>query len=56
MVLLVVYDAHYRFILVDIGDIGRHRDGGVLTNSDFGQALKNGILSIPRDCSLPGTT
>ena len=34
----------FRFILVDIGDSGRHSDGGVLSNSDFGQALVNGSL------------
>ena len=42
VVLLAVCDAHYHFILVDIGDSGRHSDGGVLTNSEFGQALENG--------------
>ena len=31
----------FRFILVDIGDSGCHSDGGVLFNSDFGQALVN---------------
>jgi hypothetical protein len=53
VVLLAVCDAHYRFTLVDIGDNGRHSDGGVLTNSEFGQALENGTLSIPSDCPLP---
>ena len=53
---LAVCDAHYRFTLVDIGDNGCHSDGGVLTNSDFGQALKNGALSIPSDRPLTGTT
>ena len=31
------------------GNAGRHSDGGVLSNSDFGQALDNGLLSIPDD-------
>ena len=37
---MAVSDALYRFILVDIGDVGRHSDGGVLINSGFGKALK----------------
>jgi hypothetical protein len=38
-----------------IGGYGCHRDGGVLTNSEFGQALENRTLSIPSDCPLPYT-
>ena len=44
----------YRFILVDIGEAGRHSDGGVLSNSLFGQALEEGSLSIPEPSPLPG--
>ena len=47
IVLLAVCDAHYCFTLVDIGDAGRHSDGGVLSNSAFGQAMENGLLYIP---------
>lgn len=36
------------------GNAGRHSDGGVLSNLDFGQALDNGLLSIPDDQPLPG--
>lgn len=43
-----------RFILVDIGDAGRHSDGGILSNSPFGQALETGALSIPDPSPLPG--
>ena len=46
---------YHRFTLVDIGDAGRHSDGGVLSNSAFGQALESGTLSIPDPCPLPGT-
>lgn len=56
IVLMVVRDAHYRFILVDIGNFGRHSDGGILGNSDFGQALEDGSLQLPIACPLPGTT
>ena len=46
MLIVVVCDAQYRFTVVDIGEAGRHSDGGVLANLKFGQALENGTLSI----------
>ena len=49
-------DAHYHFIIVDVGDAGCHSDGGVLSNSSFGQALDDKTLHIPRGCPLPGTS
>ena len=49
-------DAFYRFTLIDLGNFGRHSDGGTLSNSTFGVALENGSLSLPGDCPLPGTT
>ena len=55
VVLMAVCDALYRFILVDTGDVGRHSDGGVLSNSGFGQALKNGTIALPQECLLAGT-
>ena len=56
IVLMAVCDAHYRFILVDIGDPGRQSDGGVLANSEFGQAIENQTLHIPRRRPFPGTS
>ena len=56
VVLMAVCDAHYRLILVDVGDTGRHSDGGVLSNSSFGQALVNGTLPLPKECPLPRTS
>ena len=41
---------------MDIGNAGRHSDGGVLSNSEFGQALQDGSLSLPSPCPLSGTT
>ena len=52
---MAVCDAQYRFVLVDIGDCGRHSDGGVLSNSKFGQALENGNLCTPKGQFLTGT-
>ena len=45
----------FRFTLMDIGDSGHHRDGGVLSNSNFGQALVNDSLFISDPCPLTGT-
>ena len=42
IILLAVCDAQYCFTLLDIGDIGRQSDGGVLANSAFGQSLESG--------------
>ena len=56
LVLLAVCDAHYCFTLIDIGDAGRHSDGGVLNNSAFGQAMKAGELSLPGAELLSGIT
>ena len=41
---------------MDLGDAGRQSDGGVLSNSAFGQALEGGYLSLPSPSPLPGTT
>ena len=54
VVLLAVCDAHYRFLMVDVADTGRHSDGGVLSNSQFGRALERNSLSLPESKPLPG--
>ena len=38
---------YFRFILVHIGETGRHSDGGILSHSSFGQAIEAGMLVIP---------
>ena len=54
IVLIAVCDANYCFTLIDIGDAGRHSDGGVLSNSAFGQAMEGGELSLPEPSIIPG--
>ena len=44
----------YRFVLLDIGEAGRHSDGGVLSHSVFGKALETNTLSIPSSSPLTG--
>ena len=54
--LLAVCDTHYRFIMIDVGDAGCHRDGGVLFNSNFERALQDNLLPLPPDRPLPDTS
>ena len=56
IVLMAMWDAYYCFIPVDIGDAGRHSDGGVFFNSTFCKAVIEGTLPLPLECSLPGTS
>jgi len=39
IVLLAASDAQHYFTLIDVGDAGRHSDGGVFANSEFGKKL-----------------
>lgn len=47
IVLLALVDAAYKFLMVDVGAYGRNSDGGVLSASEFGQALSEDNLHIP---------
>jgi hypothetical protein len=53
IVLMAVVDAHYKFILIDVGAYGRNSDGGIFANSCFGKLLANGVLNIPQPSHLP---
>ncbi|XP_034033824.1 uncharacterized protein LOC117517019 isoform X1 [Thalassophryne amazonica] len=54
IVLLVVVDTRYQFRVIDVGGYGRISNGGILANSSFGQALRDGTLHLPPDQLLPG--
>uniref|UniRef100_A0A3B1IG47 Zgc:194221 n=1 Tax=Astyanax mexicanus TaxID=7994 RepID=A0A3B1IG47_ASTMX len=54
IILLAVVDAKYCFRIVDVGGYGRTSDGGILANSPFGHALKDGTLGLPEDAVLTG--
>jgi hypothetical protein len=48
-------DAHYRFIVTDVGAYGKHSDGGKFNNSNLGKSLKNYKLQIPPGKQIPGS-
>lgn len=54
IVLLAVCDAHYQFVIIDVGNAGRFSDSGVLSSSTFGQKLESHTLSLPNPVALPG--
>ena len=56
IVLMAVVDADYRFVAVDIGQFGRVNDSACFSNSIFGQRLSSGLLRLPLDVPLPGST
>lgn len=54
IVLLAIVDSMYNFLYVNVGSQGRLSDGGVLSNSTFSQAMRDGTLNLPSSHSLPG--
>ena len=49
-----ICDANYCFTFVDIGDNGRHSDGGLFSNSTFGIAIEQQKLGLSSPTHLPG--
>ncbi|XP_067948744.1 uncharacterized protein [Watersipora subatra] len=45
--LMVVCDADYKFLIVDIGQPGSRSDGGVWDSMAFARGLENGNINIP---------
>jgi hypothetical protein len=54
-VLLALTDAHYKFIVVDIGSYGRNSDGGIFVHSKLGKYLET-HLGILQPKQLPRTS
>ncbi|XP_058987580.1 putative nuclease HARBI1 isoform X2 [Musca domestica] len=53
IVLLGVVNANYEFIMVDVGTNGRYSDGGVFSNSSFGEAFVSKNLKLPEPKPVP---
>jgi len=45
--LIAVANSDYEFIMVDIGEAGRHSYGGVFANGHIGYAMHNDVLGLP---------
>ena len=55
IVLMAVCDAHYKFLMVDIGDRGRESDGSVFASCNIGQAINERRLNLPEGRVQDGT-
>ena len=53
IVLLAVCDANYCFTMINLGDSGRHSDGGIFLNSKMGIKLQQNDLEFPPARFLP---
>ena len=50
---MVLVDAHYQFIFVDIGQYGSNADGPVFQKSEFRALYMKGQLNVPGPKYLP---
>lgn len=55
IVLMVIVNANYEFIIVDVGANGRISDGGVFSNTQFCKRLVKNELNIPQPDNLPNS-
>lgn len=53
IVLMAISDAHYKFIMIDVGAYGKDSDGGVLINTELHTHLESGIIQLPESKQLP---
>lgn len=56
IVLMVVIDATYKFVMVDIVAPGRHSDGGVFKALELGRRLENHPFDLSGPAKLPKST
>lgn len=56
VVLMALVDAHYNFIVVDVGEYGKNSDGGIFMHSKLGKGLDRKQLNVPPSTALPSTT
>lgn len=56
IVLQAVVDAHYKFIIIDVGGYGKQSDGGTFRASELYKLMERQELNIPDDTTLPSTS
>lgn len=55
IVLLALVDADYKFIYVNVGDLGKNSDAGIYSRSALAERLESNTLNVPLPKELPGT-
>lgn len=53
--LMAVVDADYKFLMVDVGQMGSVSDGGVWDASEFGSGWSRNLINVPPPSALPNT-
>lgn len=56
IILLAVVDAHYKFLMVDIGEYGFWNDSAVFRSCPIGTNMISGTLQLPDAQGLPHTS
>lgn len=56
IVLLGVADAEKKFLIIDVGALGRQSDGGIFLATELFKGLENNSFHLPPEINLPGTT
>ncbi|KAL4717432.1 hypothetical protein ACJJTC_000581 [Scirpophaga incertulas] len=47
IVLMALVDADYKFIIVNVGDLGKNSDGGIFSRSELRKKIERNSLNIP---------